>query len=161
LAADPPGAANREAMKKLEILVGKWTGEATIQTGKGESIKVKQSEDVQFKLGGVVLLIEGTGAGKKKDTDAEGVVFSALATVGYDVEAKKYQMRAYRLEGQSVDVELTVTENGFVWEMTPGKVRVRYTATVKGDTWTEIGEVSQDGKTWNKVLEMNLKRVKE
>jgi hypothetical protein len=148
-------------MQKLELLVGKWAGEATVQTGPGAPIKVKQTEDVRFKLGGVVLLIEGTGRGKKKDSDEEDVLFNALATVGYEAESKKYQMRAYRLEGQSVDVELTVKDDGFVWEITPGKVRVRYTATVKDDTWTEIGEVSLDGKTWNKVLEMNLKRVKE
>jgi hypothetical protein len=162
-AADPPGAAHREAMKKLDFLAGKWTGEATLQTGKGPAIKVKQTEDVQFKLGGVVLIIEGTGIGKQKDTEAEGIVFNALATISYDADAKKYMMRAHRMEGPSVDPELTITENGFVWGFTPpkSKVQIRYTATVKDGTWTEIGEVSLDGKTWNKFLEMNLKRVKE
>jgi hypothetical protein len=162
-AADPPGAAHREAMKKLDFLAGKWAGDATIQTGKGPAIKVKQTEDVQFRLGGVVLLIEGKGTGKQMDTEAEGVVFNALAAISYDVDTKKYKMRAFRMEGVSVDPELTVTETGFVWGFTPpkSKVQIRYTATVKSDTWTEVGEVSLDGKTWNKFLEMNLKRVKE
>jgi hypothetical protein len=163
VAADPPGAAHRQAMKKLDFLAGKWAGEATMQTGKGPPIKVKQSEDVQFKLGGVVLIIEGTGVGKQKDTEAEGIVFNALATISYDAETKKYKMRAHRMEGPSVDPEITITENGFVWGFTPpkSKVQIRYTATVKDDKWTEIGEFSLDGKTWTKFLEMNLKRVKE
>lgn len=162
-AADPPGAAHREALKKLDFLVGKWAGEATVQAGPGKSIKVKQTEDVRFKLGGAVLLIEGTGVGKHSDAEAEGVVFNALAMICYDADAKKYRMRAVRMEGPSVDSDLTVSDTGFVWEFTPprSKVQVRYTGTVKSDTWVEVGEVSLDGKSWNKVFEMNLKRVKE
>ena len=50
-AADPPGAANREAMKKLNFLAGKWAGEATIETGEksglGQDTIVVRSESVK------------------------------------------------------------------------------------------------------------------
>ena len=159
----PPGSAEREAMKKLAFLAGKWSGDATVQVGADASIKLKQTEDVQFKLDGIVLLVEGTGVGRPPKTDKEGVVFNALATINYDVEAKKYRMRAINMEGQAVEPDVTVTENGIVWEFTPpkSKVRIRYTANVTRDSWVETGEVTLDGKSWRKFLEMNLKRVKD
>jgi hypothetical protein len=48
-------------MKKLAFLIGKWSGDATSRRGQNETVKVKQTEEVQFKLDGLVLLIEGTG----------------------------------------------------------------------------------------------------
>ncbi|HKA06000.1 MAG TPA: hypothetical protein VKD71_02000 [Gemmataceae bacterium] len=162
-AADEPGAANREAMKKVAFLAGKWAGEATVQTGKGAAKSIQQTEDIRFRLNGVVLLIEGTGIGKLPDSDKEGVVFNALATLSYDAEAKKFLMRAYTMDGNMVDPEVTVSESGVVWQFTPvkTKVQVRFTIAVTGDTWVETGETSIDGKTWNKYLDMKLKRVKE
>ena len=59
---EPNLPAQREAMKKLAFLVGKWSGDATSKRGRNEAVKVKQTEEVQFKLGGLVLLIEGTVA---------------------------------------------------------------------------------------------------
>lgn len=163
IAQDAPGAANREAMKKLSFLAGKWAGEAKVQTPKGEAKLVKQTEDIQFKLGGVVLVIEGLGRGKLADSDKEGVVFNAFATIGYDAEAKKYHMRAHVMEGHYVDPEITLKDSGLVWQFTPpkSKVQIRYTINIADDTWNEIGEVSYDGKMWTRFIDMTLKRVKE
>jgi len=163
-AAQQPGAANREAMKKLDYLAGKWKGDATVTTGPKDTKVVKQTEDVQFKLDGVVLLVEGTGRGKLPGKDEEGVVFNALAVISYDAQAKKYKLKAYRLEGQSVDADLTLTDKGFAWGFKEPQrgIEVRYTMTLtpKGE-WYETGEYSADGKTWTKFIEMTLTRVKE
>ena len=163
IADDASGAVSREAMKKLSFLAGKWAGEATVQTGKDQVKTIKQTEDIQFRLGGVVLLIEGTGRGKFPDSDKEGILFNALATIGYDADAQKYHMRAHVMEGHAVDPELIVKDGCLVWQFTPpkSKVQVRYTITVTGDIWDEIGEMSFDGKTWNKTMSMTLKRVNE
>lgn len=161
--AQQPAPANKAELKKLDYLAGKWKGEATIFRGK-EATKLTQTEDVQYRLGGTVLLIEGTGRGKLPGKDEEGVLFNALAVVSYDAQAKKHKIKAYRMEGTSVDADMTVTEKGFVWGFTPpdGKVQVRYTMTVteKGE-WHEVGEFSTDGKAWTKFIEMTLTRVKE
>jgi len=163
VAADEPGSANREAMKKVAFLAGKWTGDATVQTGKGAAKTIQQTEDIRFRLNGVVLLIEGKGIGKLPDSDKEGVVFGSLATMSYDTEAKKFLMRAYTMDGNMVDPDVTVSDSGLVWQFAPpkAKVQVRFTIAVTGDTWVETGETSFDGKTWNKYLDMKLKRVKE
>jgi hypothetical protein len=36
----------------LAFLVGKWSGDATTRRGSNETVKVKQTEEVQFKLSG-------------------------------------------------------------------------------------------------------------
>jgi hypothetical protein len=58
----PPNvAAQRAAMKKLEFLAGKWSGKASVMRGPGAAMRVTQTQDVQFKLDGLVMLVEGTG----------------------------------------------------------------------------------------------------
>ena len=63
----PNVAAQRQAMKKLEFLVGHWSGTATVVRGPGEPLKLTQTEDVQFKLDGLVLLIQVNNAMKLTD----------------------------------------------------------------------------------------------
>jgi len=58
--------AQRAAMKKLDFLVGKWAGEARMLRGPGEPVVMKQTEEVQYKLDGLVLLIEGVGTADGK-----------------------------------------------------------------------------------------------
>jgi hypothetical protein len=150
-------------MKKLDFLAGKWNGEATVTRGK-DKLSLKQTEDVEFRLGGTVLLIEGKGTGKRAGQDKEELVFNALAVISYDPEAKRYAIKAYRAEGQSVDAILTLTDKGFVWGFKDPQrgTQVRYTMklTDKGE-WHEVGEYSPDGKAWTQFFEMTLTRVKE
>jgi hypothetical protein len=161
--AQQPGVANREAMRKLDYLAGKWKGNASTTLGK-ETKQLTQTEDVQFKLGGVVMAVEGIGRGKLPGKDEEGILFHAYAVMSYDAQAKKYKVKAYRAEGQSVDADLSLTEKGFIWGFKQPErgVEVKYTMTLtpQGE-WNEIGEYSLDGKSWTKFIEMTLTRVKE
>src|SRR5262245_56442487 len=94
-------------MHKLSFLAGRWSGPATIRRGPGEALHLTQTEDVEFKLDGLVLLIEGKSSG------AEGkVMFSALATISYDDSSLTYRFRAYN-DGHYVETELSVPPNGF------------------------------------------------
>lgn len=166
-AAQPPGAANQEALKKLDFLAGKWAGDATVTLGrKGTQMAVRQTEHIEYRLGGTVLLIEGKGTGKRAGQDKEVTLFNALAVISYDAQSGKYSIKAYRAEGMSVDAPLTLADGGkgFVWgfkEPTRG-TEIRYTMTLtdKGE-WREVGEYSPDGKAWTKFIEMTLTRVKE
>lgn len=164
-AADPPGQANRDAMKKLDFLAGKWKGEATIQFGPDRKEKLTQTEDVVYRLGGTILVVEGVGTGKLPGQDKEGVMFNALAVMSYDADKKEYAVKAYKAEGVSVDAWLKMGDKKFEWGFTdPGrKVDVKYAValTPKGE-WNEVGEMSRDGgKTWAKFFEMTLTKVKE
>jgi hypothetical protein len=163
-AAQQPGAASREAMKKLDFLAGKWSGDATVTQGQKGKIQLKQTEEIEFRLGGTVLLIEGKGTGRRPGKDQDELLFNALAVVSYDADAKKYAIKAYRAEGQSVDAILTLTDKGLVWGFKDPQrgTQVRYTMklTDKGE-WHEVGEYSPDGKAWTQFIEMTLTRVKE
>ena len=60
----PNVEAQRNAMKKLRFLVGSWSGEATVLRGPGQFAEMAQAESAQFKLDGLVLMIEGVGRAK-------------------------------------------------------------------------------------------------
>jgi hypothetical protein len=141
----------RQAMRKLAFLAGHWSGSVTVVRGPGEPLKATQTEEVQYKLDGLVLLVEG------KSTDADGKVrFSALATIAYDDAAKTYRFRAYN-DGRYVDTELAVPGNGFSWSYAAGPAHVVNTMklTEKGE-WQESTEVEVGSGPPRKVVEMLL-----
>src|SRR5438045_9101222 len=84
----PNVKAQGEAMKKLVFLVGTWTGDATTVRS-NQKIKVKQTEEVSYKLDGLVLLIEGTG----RNPESGEVMFRALATASYEDADSVYHFR--------------------------------------------------------------------
>ena len=53
-------------MKKLEFLIGKWAGEARMLRGPGDPVVMTQTEEAQYKLGGLVLSIEGIRQGEQQ-----------------------------------------------------------------------------------------------
>ena len=59
----PDLEAQRAAMKRLSFLVGYWSGEARILRAAG-TVELIQTEEVQYKLGGLLLMIEGIGRSK-------------------------------------------------------------------------------------------------
>jgi len=152
-AQGPSTDVQHQAMQKLAFLEGHWSGAVTIVRGPGEPLKATQTEDVQFKLDGLVLLIEGNSTGP----DGK-VVFSALATVAYDDASKTYRFRAYN-QGRYVDTELAVNGNGFSWNYAAGPAHVTNTMklTDKGE-WQESTEVDMGSGPPRKVVDMLLNR---
>lgn len=153
----PPKAAE---MKRLDFLVGQWQGEGWIVLGPNQRHTFRQTENVERKVGGTVLLIEGLG--KSADAGNTGaVIHSAFAVLSYDQDAKVFRMRAFRGDGSSVDAEAEVSENMLVWgfrDPRAGNIRFTIRLNEKGQ-WFEIGEMSRDGRTWLKFFEMTLNRV--
>jgi hypothetical protein len=143
----------RAAMKKLAFLTGSWLGPVSIVRGPGDPLRLTQSERVEWKLDGLVLLIEG------KSTGADGKTrFEALATIAYDEAAHAYRMRAYN-EGHYVDTELTALGDGFSWGFQAGPARVENTMhlTAKGE-WQETTEVVMGNDPPRKSVEMVLEK---
>jgi len=143
----PDPAVHKAALEKLKFLEGKWKGEATITTAQGETIKIVQTEDVQYKLEGTVMLIEGTGR------DAQGkIVFNALAVVSFEPATKIYRIRAWN-NGNSVETELKVGKETFEWgfDMGLAKVAHKMSSDEKG-RWSGLSEAkTPDGKTVHSI----------
>jgi hypothetical protein len=151
----PNVTAQREAMKKLAFLVGTWTGEAaTVRPN--QTIKVKQTEQVTYKLDGLVLLIEGTG----RNPDTGDIMFRALATVSYEDAASVYHFRAYN-DGNYLDTDLKVPMNGFEWSYKAGPAQVRFVTKLddKGD-WVETGDVIMDNNPAQRFFDMTVRKQK-
>jgi hypothetical protein len=143
--------AQREAMRKVSFLAGHWSGPVTIVRGPGEALHLTQTEDVVYKLDGLVLLIEG------KSTSADGKVqFSALATIAYDDTSHTYRFRAYH-DGHYLDTELSVPANGFSWSFTAGPAHIVNTMhlTGKGE-WDEITEATVGSNPPHRSMDMQL-----
>lgn len=157
LAAQPASNsvdAQREAMRKLAFLAGHWSGPVSIIRGPGEALHLTQTEDVEYQLDGLVLLVEG------KSTSADGkVVFSALATIAYDDASHTYRFRAYH-DGHYLDTELSVPAEGFSWSFTAGPAHIVNTMhlTGKGD-WDEVTEVTFGSNPPHRSVEMLLQRL--
>ncbi|MGE3178981.1 MAG: hypothetical protein AB7O32_16040 [Vicinamibacterales bacterium] len=140
-------------MAKLDFLSGRWAGEATVTRGPGQTLTIAQSEAIEFKLDGLVLLVEGTG----RDASG-GMVFNALATIAFDPGTSGYRIRAYR-DGNYVDAPLTLLERGFEWGFSTGPVVV--TNRMRLDTdgqWIETTDIRMgDGR---EVRSMEMRLVK-
>ena len=158
LFAQAPASGERAEMKKLDWLVGRWKGTGWIQMGPQGRKKFTQTETIQAKLNGLVLIIEGEGKAKGDGS----TVHSALAFVSYDDPAKTFRWRACTAEGRQTDTVAKVDTHALEWGLEiPQRGRMRYTIKLndKGE-WFEIGEMSQDGQKWNKFFEMTLQREK-
>jgi hypothetical protein len=141
----------REAMRKLAFLAGQWSGPITVVRGPGEPLHRIQTEIVQYKLDGLVLLIEG------KSTAPDGkVMFSALATVSYDDASHSYRFRAYN-DGHYLDTELSVQDGGFSWQYQAGPAHIVNTMQLtKTGEWSEVTEVTVGSNPPLRSVEMLL-----
>jgi hypothetical protein len=149
--------SRRREMKKLDWWVGHWKGAGWIQMGPQGREEFTQTETIEAKLDGLVLIVEGVG--KAKENGA--TVHTALAFVSYDDHANKFRWHAFTPEGQ-IDTEAKVGTNTLEWSLQiPQRGRMRYTITrnEKGE-WFEIGEMSQEDQTWRKFFEMTLRKEK-
>jgi len=149
-----PTPALSAPMAKLAFMRGVWAGPARGTTPDGKPYAVTQTERMGPMLGGDVIVIEGRGYNDDKTTG-----FNAFAVVSWDPMSKKYELRSYA-QGMAGTFELKLTADGYTWEIPagPGAI-VRFTATVKGDTWREVGEYIAGKAPPKKTFEMNLKKV--
>lgn len=152
--AQPNLQLQREAMKKLAFLVGQWQGDATITRAPGGPIQVRQTEQVQFKLDGLVLLIEGTG----RDTKTGDVAFNALATVSFDEATKTYRFRAHN-DGRYLETELIVGDRSFEWGYTTGPAMVTNRMAVdESGRWIEHTDVVVNNGPPQRLVQMRLSK---
>jgi hypothetical protein len=150
-----PGAAAEGPMDAVAGMVGTWTGEGWIRMGPGEPIPFDSKETVESRLGGEALVVEGEHHAK-----ADGrLVHHALALLSHDAEAGVYRFRTQVAGRGPGDFEGRVEDGAFVWGGAMGPGQMRYTIRIEGDAWSEVGEFSRDGETWNQFFEMNLKRT--
>jgi len=143
-------------MRKLSFLVGTWTGEASVLRGAGESLKLLQSEEAEYKLDGLVLMIEGLGRSKADGKPA----LQALGTISYDDEARTYNMRAYN-DGRYLETEVKLAENGrgMMWGFILGEIKTSSVLLIDDlGAWTEQHEITVGSQPARKFMQVRVSR---
>jgi hypothetical protein len=140
-------------MAKLSFMRGTWVGEASGIAADGTRFKVTQTERMGPLLGGDIILVEGRGYKADGSTG-----FNAFGVVSYDAQANTYAFRSYAM-GYSGTFSFTPTSEGYTWEIPIGPGVIRYTATVKGGIWHEVGDRIFPGAAPVRTFEMTLKRT--
>lgn len=143
-------------MEKLDFLVGKWAGEARLLRGPGEPLNLAQTEEAQFKLGGLILEIEGIGRTKPENKPA----LQALGIISFDDETGKYRMRAFN-DGRFLETDVKLLEDGkgLTWGFALGEIRTNSVLRIneKGE-WTELAEITVGSQPARKLLELTVRR---
>jgi hypothetical protein len=152
----PDVQAQRMAMNKLGFLVGEWSGEASILRAPGQFAELTQTESVQFKLDGLVLVIEGVGRNK-----ADGKLsLQALGLISFDDEAGTYWMRAFN-DGRWLETEVKLADGGnsISWGFALGEFKTTTVLRInENGEWTEHGELVVGDRPPQKMLELRVRR---
>jgi hypothetical protein len=146
-------AAQRDAMGPLGYMDGVWRGPAWIILPTGEKQTMTQTERIGAFLDGAVKVIEGRGY----DPDGK-VVFNAFGTISFNPMTKTYTLHSHAM-GNVGDFVLTLTRDGYTWDIPAGPMTIHYTAVIKDGAWREVGDRVVPGKDPVRFFEMNLKRV--
>lgn len=150
----PDTESQRAAMKKLSFLAGRWAGEARILRGGGESLELVQTEVAEYKLDGLVLMIEGVGRHK---VDGKAAL-QTLGTISYDDEFRTYHMRAYN-DGRYLETEVKLADDGkaMMWGFALGEIKTSSVLRIDemGD-WTELHEITIGSQAPRKFMEVRV-----
>jgi hypothetical protein len=153
----PNVEAQRAAMKRLDFLVGEWVGHASVARAPGVFVELEQSEVAQFKLDGLVLMIEGVGRTK---TDGK-LALQALGLISFDDASDGYRMRAYN-DGRWLETDVTLLEDGkgLSWGFSFGEFSTKSVLRIndRGE-WTELAEITIGARPPQKLMELVVRRV--
>ena len=151
----PDLEAQREAMKKLGFLIGKWAGEARLLRGPTESVELLQTEEAQYKLGGLIVVIEGVG----RTRSGGQPLLQAFGIVSFNDESGTYHLRAFN-DGRFLETEVKLLEEGkgMTWGFALGEIRTNSVLRIdeRGE-WTEFAEISIGSQPPKKLLELRVR----
>ncbi len=141
-------------MQKLRFLVGAWSGRARIWRTADNSVELSQTENVTYKLDGLILMIEGVGV----DNIDHKTNLQALGLISFDDAAGVYRMRAFN-DGRWLESTVELNESGkqLHWGFTLARIKTSSTLQVDGKgKWTETHEVSVNSQPFRKFMEVSV-----
>jgi len=180
-------------MAKLAFLVGRWEGEARIYRGPGEPATagtatiLAMTEEAQYRLDGLILMIEGigrtmaddrpfnvdpgrptaaTGKGTGRRQDAGGTkmgkpALQAIGFISYDDAACSYYLRAFN-EGRFLETEVKLGDDGksLTWGFTLEHIQTSSVLRINArGEWTEEHEITIGEQPARRFMEVVVRRV--
>jgi hypothetical protein len=141
------------ALKPFSVLIGTWN---TIGTHPYiPDVTLHGLTSFKWLEGGAFIII-------RSEID-EPRIPSAVAIFGSDDATGEYFELYFDERGVSRKIEVSFSETGWNWWRNTPEFSQRFTVTFadNGDTMISKGELSRDGRTWEKDLELTYKRVKK
>lgn len=161
---NPAAAAESRAhMRSFDWLIGEWEGGGWMMVPGAGRLEFTSAENVEWRLDGRVLLVEGLHHAAVPDASGERpVVHHALGAITWNASRDAYVFHTWlgNQGGSGADNELVATEDGFIWwPATPeGAPRVEFRVRRVDGEWVERGTVTlPDGETME-FFEMRLRR---
>lgn len=146
-------ALNPELQQKMAPfakLEGHWKGSGWMMSQDRVQMTFEQEEQIQFKLSGTVLEIEGKG------TSNGEVIHHALAFISPSQEEGKFDFTSILQSGMKGTYPAYWQDGKLIWQPVE---QVRYIVQInERGQWFEIGEYNA-GPKWYKFMEMTLERV--
>ena len=152
----PDLVRQRAAMQKLSFLIGSWSGEAHVQRGADNPVTLTQTEHVEYKLDGLVLVIEGTGRAQNDQKPS----LQALGIISYDDATGEYRIRAWN-DGRFLESDVQLLEDGksLRWGFGVGDIRSSSLLQIDKDgQWTEKAELMIGSQPPRKLMELTVRR---
>lgn len=140
------------ALKPLSVLVGKWNTVGTHLLIPDTTLHGCTS--FEWLEGGAFLIMHS-------EIDEPGIP-SDIAVFGSDDSTEELFMLYFDERGVSRKYEMTLHDNVWKWWRNAPGFSQRYTGTItdNGKTIIGKGELSKDGSTWEKDLDLTYTRVK-
>jgi hypothetical protein len=142
-------------MQKLAFLTGNWAGEASLLRGPTEFVELLQTEKAQYKLDGLILVIEGVG----RTALCDQPLLQAFGIISYDDESETYHLRAFN-DGRFLETEVKLLEQGkgMTWGFALGEIKTKTVLRIneRGD-WTEFAEIFIGSQSPKKLLELTVR----
>lgn len=137
-------------VSRLSFMEGKWKGSGWMIAQDQKRYTFEQEENIQIKLGGTALLIEGRG------TSEGNVIHNALAIITDSEGDGKYDFTSFLQNGRKGTFKAELIDEKLFWYPTE---QVRYIIEInENGQWFETGEYNAGG-TWVKFFEMTLSKI--
>jgi len=139
------------ALEPFRVLIGNWNTSGTHALIPDTILHGRTS--FEWLEGGAYLLM-------RSEID-EPDIPSGIAIIGSDDSTKEYFMLYFDERGVSRKYEVTLHDNVWKWWRNVPGFSQRYQGTIVDDGNTIIGkgELSKDGSTWEKDLDLTYRRV--
>lgn len=140
------------ALKSLSVLIGEWDTVGAHPLIPDTTLHGRTS--FEWLEGGAFLIMHS-------EIDEPGIP-TGIAIFGSDDTSEEYFMLYFDERGVSRKCSATLNNNVFKWWRDAPGFSQRYTGTIVdgGNTMISKGELSKDGSSWEKDLELTYTRVK-
>lgn len=159
--AQPDPAVQKEAMQKLEFLVGNWEGGGWSMMGPGNRSEFRGTERVEMMLDGSIMVVEGKHYSMETLAGSEEPIHHAFGVFSYDTNTSEYRFKAYLETGMNGDYVAKIEENKIVWGFDVPQGTIRYTIILNEQgEWFEVGHFNPKGtEMWHQSFEMTMQKT--